>query len=318
MPGKIEHVSVLMPAYNSAAYIKQSVRSILEQTFRNFELIIIDDGSTDGTEKIISDLKDDRIRYFKIEHKGTSAALNFGVSKCSYQWIARLDSDDLNVPSRLERQIKYIEDNPGTDVLSSWSAYFSDTGKILFLLREPTGHEDIVEYLNLHNPVNQSAMMIKKSLLKENRFSETMENNEDFELMFRLRDKARFHIMPEFLVYTRWRKNSRTFAGDNTNLYEMLYLNAFRKMQDSKSKGVHFIWASRIAWINYFYGRREDARGYFRNSFSFRNLIAYITTFLPDKYFFKFTDSRLKYRLNNIFEKTGKYTEELRKLNRQN
>ena len=314
MPGRIEKISVLMPVYNGAKYIRQSIGSILQQSFRNFELVIIDDGSTDGTEKIIKEYTDSRIRYFRIEHSGTSAALNFGVSKCSFEWIARIDADDLNTPLRLEKQAAHLEDNPDTDILSSWSAYFRDPDKIIFVLREPEEHEDITEALAIHNPINQSAMMCRKSILEANKFNESLDNNEDFELMFRLKDKCRFHILPEVLVYTRWHKDSRTFATDNSNIYDMLYLDAFRKMQDSKSKGVHFFWASKIAWINYFYGDRRDSRGYFRNSFSLKNLTAYITTFLPNKYFFKFTGSRIRYRFRNIFENNSVYSAELKKL----
>lgn len=314
MPGRIDKISILMPVYNGAQYIRQSINSILKQSFRDLELIIIDDGSTDGTDKIINEFTDKRIHCYRIEHSGTSAALNFGVSKCRQAWIARIDADDINTPLRLEKQAAYLEENPDTDILSSWSAYFTEPDKIIFVLREPEEHEDIVDALGLHNPVNQSAMICRKSILEKNRFNESLANNEDFELMFRLKDKCRFHIMPEVLVYTRWHKDSRTFATDNSNIYDMLYLDAFRKMQDSKSKGVHFLWASRIAWINYFYGDRRDSRSFFRNSFSLKNLVAYITTFLPSKYFFKFTGSRFRYRLRNIFEKTGVYSAELKTL----
>lgn len=314
MPGRIEKISVLMPVYNGGNYVRQSINSILRQSLADLELIIVDDGSTDGTDKIIKEFTDNRIRYFRIEHSGTSAALNFGVTKCRHEWIARIDADDINTIHRLEKQAVFLQENPDTDILSSWSAYFREPSKIIFVLREPAEHEDIVEALSLHNPVNQSAMICRKSILEENMFNESFANNEDFELMFRLKDKCRFHILPEVLVYTRWHKDSRTFATDNSNIYDMLYLDAFRKMQDSKSKGVHFLWASKIAWINYFYGDRRDSRSYFRNSFSLKNLAAYITTFLPNKYFFKFTESRLRYRLRNIFENTGAYSAELKKL----
>lgn len=314
MPGRIEKISVLMPVYNGAAYIRQSINSILQQSLRDFELIIVDDGSTDGTDKVIKEFTDSRIQYYRIEHAGTSAALNFGVTKCRHDWIARIDADDVNTLLRLEKQAKYLEDSPETDILSAWSAYFTDPGKIIFVLRDPQEHEDITEALILHNPMNQSAMICRKRILEENKFNESLANNEDFELMFRLKDKYRFHILPEVLVYTRWRKDSRTFATDNSNIYDMLYLDAFRKMQDSKSKGVHFYWASKIAWINYFYGDRRDSRSYFRNSFSLKNLAAYITTFLPNKYFFKFTGSRFRYRFRNIFENTSAFSAELKKL----
>lgn len=131
----IQNISVLLPVYNSEKYIKQAVNSILNQTFRDFELVIIDDGSGDNTAELIKEFTDERIRYFRTEHKGTPAALNYGVKKCRYAWIARIDADDLIVPERLEKQAEYLNENPACGVLSAWSVYFKDPAKILFLLK---------------------------------------------------------------------------------------------------------------------------------------------------------------------------------------
>lgn len=314
MPGAINNISVLMPVYNGTEYLKYSVRSIINQTFKNFELVIIDDGSTENVKEIIESFKDERIKYFRTEHKGTSAALNYGVTMCQHQWIARIDSDDLNTPERLEKQVRFIEENPEIDILSSWSAYFKDPAKILFLLKEPPEHEEIYKYLNIHNPVNQSGLIIRKEILTENQFNEALDSYEDFELMYRLRDKYRFANMPEYLVYTRLRETSRTVTGTGGNIFEMLSTAAFKNMVDSKSKGDHFYWAQATAWLNYFYGSRKAARGHFKNSFSLKNLTAYFTTFLPDKYFHKFINSRLRYRLKGLFENKSEHRKMLHKL----
>lgn len=314
MKGTIQHISVLLPVYNGEKYIKSSLSSVLNQTFKNIEIVIIDDGSTDNTAAIIKGFSDDRIKYFRTEHKGTSAALNYGVKKCRYVWIARIDADDLNVPERLEKQVKYLEENPECYVLSSWSVYFKDPGKILFRLKEPTAHNKIYKYLDIHNPINQSAMMIRKSILKENPYNESLDSNEDYELMYRIRDKAVFANMEEFLVYTRFHQGSRTNTGSRDNLYNLLYTNAFKKLADSKSKGEVFYWATVSAWLNYFYGDRRDSRSYFRNSVSLKNLAALFTTFLPDKYFFMFINSRLKYRLKSKFTNKSSFKRQLKNL----
>lgn len=314
MAGKVKNISVLMPAYNCAKYISASIRSVLNQTYKDFELIIINDGSTDNTGEIIKSFADERIKYFKTENKGTAAALNFGIGKCKYEWIARIDADDLNVPERLERQVKFIEENPGYDVISGWSVYFKDPAKILFLLREPIEHADIYDYLDLHNPLNQSGLIYRKSVIKKEKYNESFRLNEDFELFHRIKDKVRFYNLPEFLVYIRVSSSSKSANADNSNVYDMLFNPAFKNMIDAKSKGEHFYWASRIAWINYFYGRRQDSRSYFKNSFSVKNVLAYLTTFLPDEYFFKFINSRMRYRLKNILALTGKQKSQLNKL----
>lgn len=314
MPEVIKNISVLMPAYNCGKYISAAIRSILSQTFNNFELIIIDDGSTDDTETIVTGFEDKRLKYIRIQHSGTAAALNFGISKCSYDWIARIDADDLNIPDRLEKQVQYLAKNPDIDILSSWSVYFRDPARILFFLNEPLNHDEIHKYLDLHNPLNQSAMICRKNIFERFKFNESLDSNEDYELLYRLRDYYTLGNMPEYLVYTRIRPDSRTAAGSRDNLYDMLNTNAFKKMVDSKSKGDHFYWASVAAWLNYFYGSRQSARGYFRNSLSLKNLTAYFTTFLPDKYFFKFINSHFKYRLRSIFRNKNFFNKELASL----
>ena len=314
MPESIKNISVLMAAYNCGNYINAAIKSILNQTFKEFELIIIDDGSTDHTEETVKKFDDSRIIYKKTENKGTSAALNYGLSLASYDWVARIDADDLNVPARLDKQVKFLEENPDYDIISSWSVYFKEPSKILFLLREPVEHDDIYYYLDLHNPLNQSSAMYRKNKILEFKYNENYRSNEDFELFHRVRDKVKFYILPEFLVYTRVRKNSKTFTMSNRNIYEFLFPYAFKSMMEAKSKGEHFFWASNIAWLNFFYGDRKDSRSYFRTSVSFRNFIAYITTFLPEKYFNKLIDSRIKYRIKSLFSNNNTYKTELNKL----
>lgn len=303
-----------MPAYNCGKYIGKAINSILNQSFKEFEFIIIDDGSTDNTGEIIKSFNDSRIKYYKTENKGTSAALNFGINICANEWIARIDADDLNTVNRLETQVNFINENPGYDVISCWSVYFKDPGKILFLLKEPVEHEDIYDYFDLHNPVNSSGVIYRRQLIIENKYDEEYSNNEDYELFYRVREKAKFYNIPQFLAYTRVRQSSKTYTLGNENLYEMLFNPAFKNMIEAKSKGEHFYWATTIAWLNYFYGRRQDSRSYFKNSFSWKNLAVYITTFLPDEYFYKFIDARLRYRLKNLFASNKQYNDELKKL----
>jgi glycosyltransferase involved in cell wall biosynthesis len=314
MPGRINKISVLMPAYNCGKYIKQSVNSILNQSYTDFEFIIIDDGSTDDTESIIKNINDKRIKYFKTEHKGASAALNLGISKASGDWIARIDADDLNVPERLEKQVQFLNENPEYTAVSSWSVYFNDKGKILFPLREPVDHNAIHEYLNLHNPLNQSGLIIIKELLEKNKFNESFTKYEDFELMFRIRDEARFYNIPEFLVYTRLREASGTNEMNDEKMYDVLYNHAFKHLIGAQSKGTSFYWTTNIAWINYFYGDKKDARKYLVNSFSWKNVIANILTYLPGGLFNKFLNGRWRYRLSALFENKSGFKKQLQSL----
>lgn len=105
-------VSIIMPSYNTASYIKQTIQSVLNQTYTNWELIIVDDCSTDNTDEVVDTIKDCRIRYFKNEkNSGAAISRNKALREAKGQWIAYLDSDDLWMPEKLEKQIKFMEEN---------------------------------------------------------------------------------------------------------------------------------------------------------------------------------------------------------------
>ena len=105
-------VSIIMPSYNTALYIKKSIESVLAQTYTNWELIIVDDCSTDNTDEVLSEIHDDRIKYFKNEkNSGAAVSRNKALREARGQWIAFLDSDDLWMPGKLEKQIQFMEKN---------------------------------------------------------------------------------------------------------------------------------------------------------------------------------------------------------------
>ena len=115
-------ISVLMPIYNTKEeYLRASIESILNQTFKNFEFIIVNDGSTNNVEEVILSYKDDRIKYFKQENQGIVGALNNAWSKASGKYIARMDSDDIAYPERFAKQIKFLEENPEYSLIGSWA-----------------------------------------------------------------------------------------------------------------------------------------------------------------------------------------------------
>ncbi len=189
MSEKIKHITVLMTVYNDSRYLKSSVRSILNQTFRDFEFLIVDDGSDDKPEEVINEFRDSRIVLKKIKHAGLAGALNYGLRNSSGEWIARIDADDLSTENRLKSQVDFLNTNKHTDVLSSWSVYFSNKNEILFPLRTPVSDPDIKTFLNLHNPVNHSAVIFSKNkILADGGYNEAYKSYEDFELWLRMRD----------------------------------------------------------------------------------------------------------------------------------
>ena len=115
-------ISVLMPVYNTKEeYLRASIESILNQTFTDFELIIVNDGSTNNAEEVVLSYKDDRIKYFKQENQGIVGALNNAWAKASGKYIARMDSDDIAYPERFAKQVKFLEENPEYSLVGSWA-----------------------------------------------------------------------------------------------------------------------------------------------------------------------------------------------------
>lgn len=105
-------VSIIMPSYNTAPYIRETIQSVLDQTYQNWELIIVDDCSTDNTDEVVASIKDDRIRYLKNEkNSGAAVSRNRALREAKGRWIAFLDSDDLWMPEKLEKQISFMEKN---------------------------------------------------------------------------------------------------------------------------------------------------------------------------------------------------------------
>src|SRR5207237_7493623 len=115
-------VSVLLPVWNGEAFLEQAMESILRQTLSSFELIVIDDGSTDRTAAIADEFasRDDRVRVLRRPHEGLSATLNAGIAAARGEYVARMDADDISVPDRLQKQVAYLDAHPGSVALGTW------------------------------------------------------------------------------------------------------------------------------------------------------------------------------------------------------
>jgi glycosyltransferase involved in cell wall biosynthesis len=123
-------ISIIIPAYNAEKYIKEAIDSIVNQTYKNLEIIVINDGSTDKTEETIKPcLSDSRIVYLKQENGGISKARNFGVKNSHGELVAFMDADDISALDRIEKQISFLEENPDYDIAYSGFLSFYDNGQ---------------------------------------------------------------------------------------------------------------------------------------------------------------------------------------------
>jgi len=163
---KVPLITVLMPAYNAEKYIGEAIGSVLNQSFTDFELLIINDGSADATEKIIRSFTDDRIRLINQTNKGVSAALNMGLLNANAELIARFDADDICLPQRLEKQFNFFKENPGYVLVGSDAEYVDMNGEFVFTF-EYSGYSD-EEIRNLPYqvcPFSHPTVMYKKDLV---------------------------------------------------------------------------------------------------------------------------------------------------------
>ncbi|MFT3679632.1 MAG: glycosyltransferase [Ferruginibacter sp.] len=183
-------VSIVMPAYNAGPYLSQTIDSILAQDYKQFEFIIINDGSTDNSETIIQSYSDSRIRlHSNPGNKGLIYSLNKGVELAQGKYIARIDGDDLALPTRLSRQVQYLEANPGCDVLATTVALINEKGDGCGNwpadIKNITAAQ-IKNYLPKDNCIAHPAVMIKTQLLKIFKYDAEQKLGEDYDLWLRL------------------------------------------------------------------------------------------------------------------------------------
>jgi glycosyltransferase involved in cell wall biosynthesis len=195
-------VTVLLPVYNGEKYLKKAIESILDQTFKDFELLIIDDGSTDNTTNIISSYADNRIRVIKNEwNLGLIASLNKGIDSAQGEYIARMDADDISMLDRLEKQVAFMEKNPEIGVLGSRTLTLSDG-------RETQGEyyltpEDMKAVLLFRTPFAHPTVMIRRSVIASQKFDESYKHAEDYDFWERISVFTKFSNLGERLLVLR-------------------------------------------------------------------------------------------------------------------
>lgn len=179
-------VTVLLPVYNGERYLREAIDSVISQTFSDFELLIIDDGSTDSSLQIINSYTDSRIRLLRNDKRlKLSGALNRGMDNASGEYIARMDADDICLPQRLATQVTYMERYQDVGVCGSWIKMFGLRGTIVY--KAPTGYQHVRAKALFDNPFVHPSVMMRKTLF--DRFSLRFDGNyyptEDFELWTR-------------------------------------------------------------------------------------------------------------------------------------
>lgn len=193
-------ISVVIPTYNRYSFLEKAVKSVLKQSLKDFELIVVDDGSEDGTRKLIQSFPDERIRYFYQGNRGVSVARNKGIVESKGDLIAFLDSDDCWKEKKLEKQVKFMESS--SCLISHTQELWYRRGKIL---NQKKKHRkcsgDLFEKSLEICSISMSTVMIRKSLFGEvGLFDENLPVCEDYDLWLRITSKYPVHLLDEELT----------------------------------------------------------------------------------------------------------------------
>jgi len=188
-------ISVVIPVYNGEKTIAETIESVLNQSFSDFELIVINDGSQDSTLDILASIQDPRIKIFSYPNAGLSASRNRGISQASGEFIAFLDADDLWTPDKLEAQLTALQENPNAAVAYSWTDFIDETSQFLADGSHRTANGDVYADLLLFNVLeNGSNPLIRmQALINIGNFDESLLASEDWDMYLRL--AARYHFI---------------------------------------------------------------------------------------------------------------------------
>lgn len=201
-------LTVIMPAYNEEFFLEEAIQSILNQSFSNFKLVIVNDNSTDGTQKIIDRFIELDKRVCCIRNKtnlGPAKSRNLAIDTATTEFIAFMDADDNAIPTRFEKQLNFLKTHLQVGVCGSWSTVFGDKNK---MLRNNVEHDEIKVGFLSHCAIHNPTVLLRKECLGNLRFDEHMIVGEDYSLYSQLIAKTKFYNIPESLMFYRWHPNN--------------------------------------------------------------------------------------------------------------
>ena len=198
---KIPKITVLMSVYNNESFINEAIDSILNQTFSDFQFLIIDDGSTDNSVALIKQYDDSRINLVeKDNNTGLIDCLNLGMSLAKGQYIARMDSDDISTSDRFQKQLDILENNPEIDICGCWLQEFGKRDKVI---KHKERHEEIVANMLWSCAMSMCSVLIDRKAIEGYKFDENKKHVEDYDFWSRIAWSCKFYNIQEVLYLYR-------------------------------------------------------------------------------------------------------------------
>ena len=249
-------VSVIMPVYNAEKYLEEAIKSVLSQTFTNFEFLIFNDGSTDNSLKIIQSYQDDRIVLaYNGQNKGYVSHLNEGIRLARGKYIARMDADDICLPERFEKQVDFLEKNPTYVLCGSRIKCFGETQDEVML---PLEDEEIRLKMLYITPFAHPSVMIRKATLLENalRYDKEVMPAEDHDLWARIAQLGKLHNLKTPLL--RYRMHPQNISTQKRTPKQIINLAKSEQKYISYFFSEYNLSSAEVCLLHLMFHRRED------------------------------------------------------------
>lgn len=204
-PTNTPRVSVLMTIYNAEPFLRESIDSLISQTFPDWELIAIENGSSDASPSILAAYSDPRIRIFSLpENIGRTPALRYSFDQARGDYIAVLDADDVSHPERLTRQVAFLDRHPDVALVGSWAQFIDEHGNIFAEYKPPINQAELQDCLGWTDPIVHSSAMYRRQLaLEVGGYPEELAYSQDFGLILALAQYSKIAMIDEFICQVR-------------------------------------------------------------------------------------------------------------------
>jgi len=253
-------VSVVMAAYNAEKYLKEAIDSVLNQSYSNIELVVVNDGSTDSTKNIILNYDDKRIKYVENEmNSGLVVTRNKGLENAGGEYIAILDSDDIALPDKIQKQINFLEVNKGYGLCATFFRKIDAEGKIISDITIPVSNKDLQTFLHYDNCICHSTVMARADLIKEFGYAKGSDLIEDTELLHNLAKITKMATLPVYTTLYRMHGSNISVAKKEKMFALMQGLNRekLNDMQIPFSEDELEIHSNAIVYEDSFFNSKE-------------------------------------------------------------
>lgn len=279
-------VSVVIPAYNAMGDLPETLESVLRQTFTDFEVLIINDGSSDNIVEWASGVKDPRVKLISQANQGVSVARNTGIAQAQGEYIAFLDADDLWEPTKLEKQVRRLDDNPAVGLVYTWTALIDSEGKLTGTVFCYEAQGNVWETILVHDIVcNGSCAMVRRSCFETaGVFDPTLSSAADFDMWTRIAAHYPFAVVKELLVH--YRKAPNTMSKNRQKMIQDFRLTLEKRYQSvpleflylrNRAYGHMYRWQ---AWLSIYEGDYKSATNFQRQAFLHNPLLVLSKNFL--------------------------------------